>query len=413
MKTNHKIYNPTSILLILSLLIIFNSCQDEPEVEPSDNNKVQNEEEKEEEEQNNSGKTFSPDELSSFLVFTDSVSKTDGELPSAPDGQIKIDVEDTIFVVKNYPIGKRIHFKHNPSQKISGFYIYVGGSSFYYDVPETVTDDQYIPEGDEDTTSVILIDIDPPADETDYPFTTEIVIQPHGESGTPLDEFIKWITVEDPGNNSGGLCNSITDSKSTNDAGKPVKTWVWDFTIREYNGEVLNVFAPGLSTVINSQGSGCCSSSGISFTVNGSPYCFVDTPHMTWVTLDVNDYSVRTYELLTFWDDGEIYQHSNEVKKQYDISITNFCSGTVGYTFDNNYYSNIGTHDFTPGASHINLEFPQWKGSWRTQGGQLIYTCNTLIMSWGGNDKFTAIYRKKEVDEDLFGFYNQWKPWFD
>jgi len=393
---------------MLSALILFISCQTDPDLEPDKSDNKDNNDNNGGD--NSSGDIFTTDELSEFLVFTEAA-KISGELPAASDGQIKIDVKDTIYFVKGYPLGDRIHFLKDPSQDISGYYIYVQGASFYYDVPETIEEGQYVPEGEEDTTSVVILDFDPPSDDISYPFTVEIKIQPHDPSGTPLDEFMKWITVEDPENDvnaQGGRtlasCNTITTSSAD--------YWVWDFTIREYNGKILNVMAPGLAKPINSQGGGCCNTrDGTSVTTSDpilecSPIDSLRTPYLSWIQLDVSDFLVRLYEYLYIREDLSATVSSREVKLVYNRATTNFCSGVVGYTGENNRYFNDGSHDFTPGASYIDFDFPSWNGPYRISDGDLIYTCNTLIIHWGIDDNFYSVYRRFRGVPDLITFYN-------
>ena len=390
--------------LLLCGLLLFCSCEtdldpDDPGNNPNNPNQPAN---------------IDPDKASGYLRL-DSPTVISGTLGSAVEGQLKMDVEDTIFSIKGYPIGNRLEFLHDPTQDVSGFYIYVGGASSYYDVPETIIEGQYTPPEEGDTTAILDMDLDPTIDNVDYPYTIEITIQPHDPSGNPLDEFTRWVTVEDPADSGGGSgCNTIARPLSDNTI-----HWDWDFTIREFNGDILNVFAPGLATPINSQGSGCCSDNGKSYSVSDSPACVPNTTasHMTWVQLEVDDYSVRPYELWQIYDDGSLMVLSNEIKKTYNRPTTNFCSGTVGYTFDNEDTGGTGTHDFIPGGDHINFDFPNWEGGWRPRGGDLIYTCNTMIITWGREDKFSAVYRRIKYDPypsyNPIEFYYQWKPWFD
>ncbi len=363
----------------------------------------------------NSGKTLSAEEASEYLVLKGHA-KITGTLPTTNDGQLKLDVEDTIFVVKGYPLGSRIEVLHHPGENVAGYNLYLPGSSFYYHVPETIIEGQYQTPEENDTTSIIELNFDPPVDEVDYPYTIEIVIQPVDDGGNPLDEFERWVTVEDPEDASGaGSCNTIARPRSDNRI-----HWEWDFTIREFNGQILNVFAPGLASPINSQGAGCCSDSGRSYTTSNHPGCTNNgtSSGLTWVVLDVDDYVVRPFMFLQIYEDGSIDASGNEVKKQYNRSITNFCSEVVGYDFFNTDIGGTGTHDFTPGANYININWTSWQGGYRINSGSLIYTCNTMILSWGGEDKFSAVYKKPifydgNSNYNPVDFYSQWKPWFD
>jgi len=392
MKISHNICKLLSVA-ILGCLILFVSCQTETDVDPNDNET----EGSEEEENNNNGNgnpggEFTSDELSSFLIFSDSTTKIDGQPPASPDGQLKINIKDTIYVVKGYPWGNRIHFLHDPSQDITGFYIYVEGASYYHDVPETVVEDQYIPTDDEDTTSVVVLDFDLSKQNgrtyedknVVYPVTAEIKIQPHDKDGASLDEFTKWITIEDP--ESGENCNSIVE-----------KTWEWNFTIRVNNGDVVNVWAPGLAIPINTKGGGCCNGDGKSLTT-ADIGCEVDInePNMTWIEVYPNDFYVRPFEILHFYDGGKALAFQKEIIKNWDLFNTDFCGQALAYTFTvNDNFAREGEHDFIPGASHMKLNFPGWKGGWKPTGGDIVYTCNTLIIIFGvEGDAFLSVYKQ-------------------
>ncbi|MDH3710292.1 MAG: hypothetical protein OER04_10415 [Cyclobacteriaceae bacterium] len=326
-----------------------------------------------------------PDKASEYLVLNNAA-KITGSLPLSNDGGLKLDVEDTIFTMKGYPLGSRIRVLHDPSQSVSDFNIHVGGASFYYNVPEEIAEDQYIVEEESDTTSVLVLELDPPADEVDYPFTLEVYIQPLDESGNPLDEFIRWLTVEDPEDSGSGGCNSITG-----------KVWEWNFSLRINHGDIVNVWAPALGTPINTTGGGCCSGSGNSYTTV-DPFCVVgiNEPNMKWVEVTPHDYYVRNYEYLQFGDDGSALADGLEIIKNWDLFNTDFCSETLSYTYTENKNKLVeGTHDFVRGANHINFSFPDWEGGWRPRGGNIVYTCNVLVISYDVEiDTFIKVYKE-------------------
>ena len=353
------------------------------------------------------------DKISEHLVLKNAT-KITGDLPAAIDGQIQTDVKDTIFLVKGYPIGNRIRFKHDPSQKISGFYIKVGLASYYYDVPKDYVEDQYEPLEENDSITVLVLDLDLNTENVEYPFTTDVIIQPHDESGTPIGdgEGPGPITIEDPNDNN-GVCNDIRRSLS----GGNNLVWEWDFTIREYNGTILNTLARGLATRINSQGAGCCSTDGQNRSVTAleEQECFNGTtsPRYKWVQIEnLDDFVVRTVEILWFWEDGTYQVWGNEIKKTYDPFNSNFCTLSVAYDFEENDYGmfeNSNDHDFSPGANHINLDRTNWVGGYRLPASaDLIYTCHTLLLSWGNEDNWTSVYRK--LDHNPLDFDSL--PWY-
>jgi len=333
---------------------------------------------------NQPGNQVDPDKASEYLLL-DEATKVSGSLPTASDGNLKLSVGDTIFTVKGHPWGNRIRVLHDSTQSVHGFNIYVSGASHYFNVPEEIVDGQFMAEGENDTTSVVLLEIDPPVDEVNYPFTMEIIIQPLDEAGVALDEFSRWITVEDP-EDSNVACNSITG-----------KVWEWNFTLRLLNGAIENVWAPALGEPINTQGGGCCSGTGRSLTTV-SPFCEVDInePNMQWIEVYPSDYYVREYEYLQFGDDGSALADGLEIIKNWDLFNTDFCNNNLGYTWSVSENQLVpGTHDFVPGADRINFSFPDWEGGWRPRGGAIVYTCNTLVITYGVEiDTFVLVYKE-------------------
>ncbi len=326
-----------------------------------------------------------PDALSAYLVLKDAVEVT-GEPPTATDGQLKIDVKDTLYLIKGYPYGDRIRVKHDPAQHIAGFNIYVGGSSYYFDVPAESVDG-----GKENDTIVSLIlDLDLPEDEMiDFPFSTEITIQPHDGSGNPLDEFPVTLTVEEPVDDrtgNGSICNSITQ---TFEGLETPPRWKWDFSHLEFNGEIL-IWAPDRKQKINPLGWGCCVNGNISGTAADSPFCREGTtqPGYVWVELEVDDYVIRNAEFMWVFDNDVFNVKGQEDKKQYFPSLTDFCTGEIGYEYSLEVYgapndTPVGTHDFTPGATRINLDLPNWQGSYRMpRSATLVYTCHSVLFLW-------------------------------
>ncbi len=397
------------LIIVVGGLFLISACEKDldtdPQGDPNDPNNP------------NPTTPVDPEKASEYLVL-DNATKINGKPAPSLDGQIQMDVEDTIFVVKGFPVGSRLEFLHDPSQDISGFYVYVKGASAYFDVPESIVDGQYEAKGEEDTTSVLVLDLDPTVDteEVNYPYHVEIVIQPHDPAGMGLDSISRVITVEepiDPSDNS-GLCNTILRTDGTSD-----RIWEWEFSVREYNGQILNIQAPGLAARINPQGSGCCRDDGVSVTTSDSPGC-VPPPNgpannLTWVVLEVDDYVVLTYELAWFWENGEFTILGEENKRQYDRSTTNFCTETVGYTHDLTDYTHQGTHDFVAGSDHMNLDITDSEGGYRpARSMDLIYTCNTLIVQWGREDNWSKVYKLAQTEgNDPFDFHKFYKAWFD
>ncbi|MEM7375032.1 MAG: hypothetical protein AAF587_40940 [Bacteroidota bacterium] len=359
-------------------------------------------------------RSIDPDLASSMLVFPHST-QIDGQLPPAPDGQIKMEVRDTIFSVKGYPLGNRIQLlKEHHSQDISGYYVAVKGASFYFDVPEEFLDGQYIAEEESDTSSVLILDLDPGLEDVNYPLTVEITIQPHTPTGDPLDQFDRVITVEDPADKS--VCNTIAAQPSNNRI-----HWIWDYTIREYNGQILNVLAPDIATTVNSIAAGCCAPlTGKSYTVSSSPSCVpnVNTPHMQWKEYHIADFSVRPYELWQIYNDGTVSVWSVLLQSIYNRSRSDFCGPFIAFDPSEEDIYGEGTHDFVSGGEQFNFDWSRWDGGYRPRGGTVIYTCHTMIRCWGVEEKFSAVYKKADYSgpqspNGFFENYLAFKEWFD
>lgn len=343
--------------------------------------------------------SLAPDELSSFLVFRDNPTKIDGELPAAPDGQLKIDVKDTIFVVKGYPLGNRINFLKDPSQNVTGFYIYVEGASHHFDVPETIEEDQYVPTGGSDTASVVVLDFDPTSRDEDvsYPFTTEITIQPHDEGGTPLDEFEKWITVEDPESS----CNSILLDEYGGNA------WLWDFTIRINNDEIVNVWAPGISPDFGAEEvTGCCRGGNSDYgPLPGD--CGSATPDEMVIFYAPDQFYLRPFEMMLFLTSGDLQYYSGEIYLRADPYKTDFCNGDEPFYYyhKNEHISETGQHDFVPGAGTLSIDFDTSVPNRPPRKSNIIYTCHSLILDFGSpGDEFASVYHALD-DNNPFTYY--------
>lgn len=348
------------------------------------------------------GTTLTANEASDHLIFDDAT-KISGTLPISIDGQLKLDEEDTVFTVRGYHLGNRIKVRHDAAQNITGFNVQVSGSTFYLYVPETIIEDQF--ESEKDSVSILVVDFNPP-EEVGCTYTVQVNIQPVNDGGVPLDQFTRWITLEDPACTTN--CNTVTTPAGSD------FVWAWDLSIREYNGDILNTSAPGLAYPINSQGAGCCVNGTISATTSDSQNCHQGTtePGYTWVVYELDDFSTRPYEIISLKDDGTVQILSSEIKKTYDRPTTNFCNGTIGYTYDNGYYDNTGTHDFTPGGDQANFDFPNWDGPYHNRGGEVVYTCHTMIVEWGKEDNWSAVYRKRNLSDITIDFGGA-ETWFD
>lgn len=363
----------TSLLYVLFGVALF-SCEPEPDPQ------------KKEDENNNGngggGNTaggFTPDQLSEFLVFNDA-DKITGSLSDAPDLQLRINVKDTLYITRGFPVGAKIVVRHDGLHDVSGFYIAVDNSSFYYDVPVVEAQAQ-------DSVDVIYINIDV-AEEIEYPLTIPVKIQPYGPDGAPLDEFDKEVTIEDPATNNGcGLTIPFTtDTTELPDGG-----WRWLFTVGiNQSDEIFHEEEPGLKQVSSYQTGGCCNDDGSSSTVAGDPYCFEkysDTgePNPRWRSIQVEHYFVWEYDILWFFDNGTFVQDNLSMQTNYRPSKSDFCAGEAGYDFDKNFFHKSGTHDFVPGADYLTITYdvadPPVYGK-TIRSGNLQYSCHGMLLSF-------------------------------
>ena len=348
-----------------------------------------------------------PDIAMEHLVLKDA-SKISGNLPTAPDGGFMIDASDTIYLVKGYPIGDRIQVLPQTTGNgriagsgISGMYVQVVGSEYYYDTPGGAAETHWIDEtGDHHTTYTFDLDLDlTDMQDVTYPLSAEVILQPHDDSGIPLDEFDRTIIVEDPENS----CNDIRRP--------PIITmWQWEFSIRiNGSGNVEELSAPGLFFDLGDRAGGCCND--ICNCTNWPPFNGCNDQSATYIEMEIDPFYMPAYEFLLLWDDGRAEIYAKDIANNFDRSNSNVCTGEVAYFFNDEEDDVKGTHDFTPGATTLTLDFPNFSGFARPfRQSEIIYTCNTLIMfqSEGeGGGEIGKVY--KLFDGDLtFAFEDFW-----
>lgn len=364
------------------------SCEMEPEPESNTNNGNGN----------NTADSFTPDELSGFLVLKDAARIT-GELPVAPDLQLKINVKDTIYSLKGL-YGAMVVVRHDGLHDISGFYIAVSGGSSYYNVP--VEDE----EAQGDSTVVFYIDADVPEnDGADYPFTIPIRIQPYDQNGEPLDEFVKLLTIENP--ETGTSCSiAVPFANISNSA---YGAWKWMHTLGiDASGSVFHREAPDLlqrSTYITG---GCCNDDGSSTTVAGDPYCFSKfsdgTPNPRWRSIEVSHYFLWVFDMVWFYDNGDFKHQNLSHQTSYRPSKSDFCNEEPHYEFDKGFFWKYGTHDFTPGSDYLTLTYtetdPPVYGK-TLRSGELLYDCNGMALIYEVEGQTWIVEYRRTDPEDF------------
>ncbi|MDZ7604230.1 MAG: hypothetical protein U5K79_01290 [Cyclobacteriaceae bacterium] len=106
--------------MMLALMVIIASCENPNDTDPkTDPGTIVN---------------IDPEKASVYLKLSNAI-KIDGDLPIAPNGKLKINVKDTIYIVHGLPFGDRIVVKHDGLQEIIGFFVGVVDDTLYYDVP--------------------------------------------------------------------------------------------------------------------------------------------------------------------------------------------------------------------------------------------------------------------------------------
>jgi hypothetical protein len=332
-----------------------------------------------------------PDEALEYLVL-DSAIKIEGNLPPAPDQQLKINFKDTIYLVKDFPYGARVVVKHDGLFNIGGFFVSTTDGSFYYDLPV---------EGEEaqDSSDVIYLNIELPDDfQPDFPYTIPVTIQPHDQDGIPLDEFNKWLTVEDPEGSDGCPVTIVR-----------APAWEWEFTVGiNYAGEVFQTDAPGLKQISRYESGGCCNNDGTSTTVANDPYCTQNSIYFR--SINVEHYYKNAFELLYLFEDGTFKQWNASGQTNYRPSKSDFCNNQAAYDMVYNEYTKYGKHDFSPGADYLNITYdvtdPPVFGK-IIGSGEILYTCHSLILTVGREEKWSIVYRKLVHDHDPLDF----APW--
>lgn len=381
--------------LLLSFLLFMGAC--DTELEPDDTNQSSNP---------NSPVSVDPEKASEYLKLVNAT-KVTGEPPQGVEGDIWIDVKDTIFLMLGVPVGDRVSFLHDPKMNVTGFFVYVPGASYYYDIPS-------IPKEGKDSTDVVYIDVDfPVADFKDYPISFPIHLMPYVD-GIPFKTFIKQVTIEDPKDpDEVAVCNTILSDVGVGNA----RYWQWEFTIRLYNNEIRNFWAPGVRVGLNVLLGGCCTDKGksISATDPGGAGCrkISPSPGFTWVEFPSNAGQTSLWEWMSLSPDNTIEIHGAMDEAAIVPDTRNFCDSTVDLVYNKYLRNNVGTQYFTPGTLGIRLDFPNMTKPNISflQGGAygIDYTCNSLIFTRGNREgeEWGYVYKRLVLDE-LTDFELEW-----
>ncbi len=399
MKKNHHFISLLSLLSLLGLSALLWATSCEPDLEP-DQNQPYNPTNP------NNPVTLAPDEASELLLLTDAI-KITGDLPAAPEGPLQISVEDTIYLISGRSFGTRLVVRYDGQQEISGFYVGIPNSSFYYDVPVVVAESG-------DSTEVLYINMKDAGgldwDGLDWePFTIEIL--PHGPGNLPFKKFIRKLKVEKPKAKdpcsplvAPPECYSDIYGNRVCDYVGGAYSWIWEFTVAEdASGDIYTAYAPFMFLNIPPFKHGGCCWNGFSEPSKYDPYCVPGNPEYHEVTVD-NAYFVRYFERLDLFDDNTYERSLRTETSNYNTDSSNYCLGEAGYSTRDHYTEEHGTHNFASGKKTINFTRLDYHSTnnedgtyllWAANDGEIFYTCHTLIISYiFQGEKWSDVYKR-------------------
>lgn len=329
-------------------------------------------------------------EAGDYLMFRN-FNTISGTAPTVPaDNPIKINVRDSLFVVKGHAYMARVAMFHDQTINIIGSYVEIPTSDYYYDVPEES------PESN-DSTSVIYINLQPSDDgDIEYPYTVHIKIKPYDADGVPLKVFEKSITVEDPHDPS--KCSIMTEDGTA---------WRWRFTERiNVQEEVVEVTAPNYQSIVDQSSipvpavfSGCCVSgsyvpAGEATGFDGT--CDNQNPHYRKV--DYNSLYLVNYAYLFLFSSGNFIHYAGSTTHIF-IPSKSICANDAVYESVRKNYTKTGTHDYTLDAIEMTLftEFSDpSSGGPQPPRGFINFTCHTLIFTVA---QVSIIYQRYSDDD--------------
>lgn len=363
--------------------LIFMSC--EKEVEPDVNHGGNNSQGSE-----STPEAFTADEISDHLVLKNA-SRITGVPPLPSGGNVLINSSDTIYSVRGTSLGSRVEIMHNGLYDISGFYVAVSNSSFYFDVP-------VVEEESRDKTDVFIFYIDD-VEGMDFPYSFEAAILPH-VNGIPVKKFVRVVTIEDPEDEE----RCVPTASCNIDC----MDWIWEFTtVKDKTGDIHTAYAPGMFIQLSPFDHGGCCWNNISMPAKYDPYCVPGNPEFVPVIVD-DQYYVRYFESLHLFSDGTYERFMDNADKHYAPDSSNYCSAEVGYVVNRKGTRETGNQSYSSGSDVIYftvtsrenpIDGTSTTSGWGLYGGQFLYTCHSLIIIQMFNgEEWSTVYRRRAVN---------------
>jgi len=293
---------PLLIVLIASLLMTFAGCEETTEPDPDSN----------------------PDanEIAEGLKFRNGTVIQGTLATTIKTADLKIDV-DTIFWVED--IKNRIRILKPDGVHIGHFHTQVEGTAFYIEAETEI---------EEETDTIAIINFDFDLTGLEPPFNFEVTIVLLDDGGTPIDEFVLPVYIEEAADNN---CHPPTEV-----------LWEWSYTTGSndfYTASALPVTQSG--TVV-----GCCSDTGDSYY---DPSCANPNNNFRKVVNYVNSFTVDL-EYLKFFKDGFLAGELFQYTRNLNVGKTNFCSGNAGYNERNVHNTVWGTFTFDQGDCVLTID---------------------------------------------------------
>ena len=341
------------------------------------------------------------DTLSNRLDFFYS-SKLNGNIPAAPDGNLKFSINDTLYLGQGFYAP--VKFLHDKLSDVKGVFIQVVGSSggalasTYFDVPE-------IPDvSDSDTLSVIIIQFDPTdfgSTSFDLPLFFNIKITPHDQNGQPLDEGIVPVRVEP-------LNDDIKGPSATDLCGLTDGYWQWDVSYNPKQKPGVSTNDPDGLVFYNDPGKvwgrdgqiihGCCCGD-VSIYNQICPCSAKPNASLHFAT-----YMQYVMETLTFYENGTYYRQTIQ---NYAIPLpdsSDFCANAGGLVLNKmlsvSYFGNWSVQDHN-GQNQLTLTqtsaTPDHAGYGNGGGGIHHLSCEDLIL----------VERQEGQGNELYKFYKR------